>query len=677
MTAPSPPQPVDAVLAQAIHAHQSGARARAEQLYREVLRRDPRHAQALYLLGAVCFEQGASDQAQALLEQAAAQRPQDGAIRSLLGVVYATRGESARALPHLRAAVAAAPGAADAHYNLGRALLDLARYDEAAAAYEQALKLRPDYPQALNGLAACRKGQGRLDAAIALLRECAARFPGFTNAQLALGRTYLEAGDEAAAVAVLEACAQRHPGAIDAFVLLGNLRYRQARFDEAEALLRRAVALDPAHVAANNQLGAVLQNLGRLAEAEERVRVAYRSAPHDPEVLTNLGLVFHNKGNAREAADCHRRALAINDRLPEPWNNLGIALQNMGDWAEAIACYDRAIALKPEFHGARTNRANALLTLGRLGEGWLEYRFRFDQKIMASKRREFPFPVWRGEAGPDVRLLVWTDQGLGDEVLYASMLPDARARVGDCVLECTARLAPLFARSFPGVRVVARRKPYDPVIDRLAPTHQISLSELGEFLRPSIASIPPHAGYLKADADLRDRLRQRYRALAQGRRIVGISWKSANPANGAFKTLPLTRWLPILRTPGILFVCLQYGEVAADVADARAAGGIDIHVDPEIDAVTSPDAAAAQTDAMDLVVTTSNTTAHFAGALGRPTWTLIPMGQGAFWYWFLDREDSPWYPAMRLIRQTQPGVWDEVVAETARRLAEWRSSWPT
>lgn len=661
-------------LARAIELHQAGQHAQAEALYLEALEARPTDPQILYLLGAVKYERKQFDQAKDFLEKSLSRRPGHTPTQSMLGALYATVGEPEKAIEYLRAVVAATPSSADAFYNLGRALLACQKYSESSKAFESSLALRPDQLKTLDSLAASLKGEGRVDAAVAIWRDCIARFVSDTRAYIALGKHYLATKQDEDAAEILSACLVQDPNCLDALLLLGNLRHRQVFLDEAEILFRRLVALKPKYAAANNYLGAVLLALGRLDEAEPCVRKAYALDPDDPEVLTNLGLVLDNRGRSDEAQSLHERATQLKPTMPEAWNNLGISQQNCGRVEQALQSYAQAVAVKPSFYGAKTNSAHALLALGRLAEGWKEYGHRFDQKFMASKRRVFPYPMWTGMPDRSARLLLWTDQGLGDEVLYTSMLQDAVARVGSCILECYPSVVPLFQRSFPDITVVGRSKIPDPKIGELKPDFQLSLIELGTFFRPTISSIPSHKGYLQPDHSLRATLRAKYEAKANGKRIVGISWKSDNPIAGHFKTIALNRWAEIFGAHNVHFVSLQYGRVEEDIAKVSADLGAIVFHDKDIDPLKNPDASAAQISAMDLVITTSNTTAHFAGGLNVPVWTLIPTGAGIFWYWFLNRSDSPWYPSMRLYRQQKPGDWSQPLSEVAQSLRQWASS---
>jgi hypothetical protein len=317
---------------------------------------------------------------------------------------------------------------------------------------------------------------------------------------------------------------------------------------------------------------------------------------------------------------------------------------------------------------ALVDQATALVDLryGNLREGFAAYEARFRPTPFSLPPRSFSAPRWRGESLAGRSILIWTEQGLGEEILSASMFDEVIPQARACTIECSERMAPLLRRTFPSAKVVPRGDASQTAAHGDFDVQTPAFS-LARYLRRDLSEFPKHAGYLKADPSLVARLRQKYRAIAGENRIVGISWESA-ARHGNRKRLPLELWRPILDVPGVTFVSLQYGIKPGSAHVAPASGKL--FIDGEVDALNSLEASAAQIAAMDLVVTVSNTTAHLAGAQNVPVWTLLPSGPGCFWYWFRERADSPWYPSMRLFRQSTPGDWAPVIREAVRALVE-------
>jgi hypothetical protein len=344
------------------------------------------------------------------------------------------------------------------------------------------------------------------------------------------------------------------------------------------------------------------------------------------------------------------------------------ALIDLERFEEAVASYDAAIALEPDAVDPKWNKSLVCLGLGRFADGWALYDNRWSGARGLIPRPYFQ-PRWQGERveGP---LLVWGEQGLGDEILYASMIPDLLARTQPVVFEVEPRLAPLFARSFPDVTVVARK----PELYGGRVEAQAALGSIGCHFRTGWDSFPQLAeGYLVADAERAGALRAR---LADGRSVIGLSWISRAPIGGQSKSARLRDLEALLRTPGCRFVDLQYGDTAAERAAVRDELGIEVERLPDIDTMNDIDGLAALMSACDAVVTVSNTTAHLAGALGRPTWVMVPHGHARIWYWFLDRDESPWYPRVRVRRQGAGQPWASLVAAIAEEAVPFLRATP-
>ena len=258
--------------------------------------------------------------------------------------------------------------------------------------------------------------------------------------------------------------------------------------------------------------------------------------------------------------------------------------------------------------------------------------------------------------------------------MLGTLLPEIIAAAGHCVFECEHRLVPLFARSLPGATVVPRATPAHGAT--LAPgiEMQSSLGGLCRYLRLDANKFAQPRGYIRADPDKVAAIRSRYAALGSGLK-VGIAWRSKTPRWGVVKSAPLAAWRPLLGLSGAHFVNLQYGDVADELAALESETGVRVHQDGEIDQMASLDDFAAQIDALDLVISISNTTVHIAGALGKPVWTMLPHVPA--WRWQLERQDTLWYPAMRLFRQPTHGAWAPLLGTVAKALAELRDRAPS
>lgn len=481
-------------------------------------------------------------------------------------------------------------------------------------------------------------------------------------------------GNIAAAQAAYRKALAANPKNVDALHLLGLLLCDQGSAEGLD-LMSRAVALKPDFKEARQNLANAYMRADRLADAERHFRQIVALTPNDPHANNNLGALLLRREQYADAESFIRRALALQPDLPSALSNLG-ALHDIGGQPEkALEFYDRILARTPEDANVRYQRAGSLLSQGRFGEGWTELLWRFRRRDSYGMYGRLKYPYWQGEPLAGRKIMVWTEQGLGEAVLLGTMLPDLFAAGAEVVLVCPPRLAPLFRTAFPGIGIIpVGDGPVDPAL-KANVSFQASVSELGRWLRPSFAAFPKKP-YLIADAALTETLRKKYATAANGRRIVGISWRSKSPGAEAEKTPALAQWAPILKVPDILFVNLQYGDCTADLAAIERDFGVQVLHDPEVDPMRDLVAFAAQVAAMDLTVSISNTTVHFAGALGSPCWAMIPSNRGRPWHWFVDRDDSPWYPSVRLFRQPPAGPWDTVFRDVGAALARWRETPP-
>jgi len=469
------------------------------------------------------------------------------------------------------------------------------------------------------------------------------------------------------------------PGsAAAAFLAIADLRIAALDADGAFAFLDRAIAADPTFSEAYNTKGSVLSRLNRFDDAIDVYKAGLAHSARAPELHNSLGIALSKLGRGDDALHHFAQALACAGDLSAAARdsislNYSGALDAVGRTDEAIMKLGEIIGRSPGDVDAHYNLSRHLLSVGRLSEGWKEFEWRLKRPNVFPYYETFPhLKRWNGEELAGKRVLIWTEQGIGDQILTASMIPDAIDAAEHVTVLTTGRLVPLFRRSFPKASVEELQKPLprsalDPRL-----SFQMSMSDLGRAFRPSLESFPPRLRYLKADEARTRALRRRYQDIHPDRLIVGIAWSSrGNPEMGWLKSNNLEAWGPILTTPGIAFVNLQYGDCTAEIARVRDRLGIEMLSDPAVDPLADMDAFAAQVAAMDLVISTSNSAVHCAGGLGITTWVLAPEGRGRHWYWFKSRDNSPWYPALRFVQGAPSGCWDSIIARCGQDLGTW------
>ncbi len=442
-------------------------------------------------------------------------------------------------------------------------------------------------------------------------------------------------------------------------------KHRAGRLDEAAQRYRQILWAEPGHADALHLLGMVAYQRGDLEQALALIRSAIAIYPAAPSYYSNLGNVLRAQEKIAEAETCYRRSLDIHPNQAEVHLNLGNVLKALGNVDAALASYQSARFLNPELAEAEVAESTTLLLQGEFNAGWGGLEARWRTRDYGGRPRNDPQPQWGGEQLLSGRLLVWGEQGIGDEVMFAGLLHDVLAGGTRCLIECDPRLQPLFARSFPEVEVLSRHRP--DVQKELDLTAQIPCGSLPGLFRQGPKDFSAtQSPYLVADKAKRTELRDRY---YDGRPLVGIAWHTNNKQSGRSRSIPLAALASLFAKSGVRWVSLQYGDPTVLRDEAKSARA-PLLIDGELDQWADLDGFAAQIAAMDLVVTIDNSTAHIAAALGRPTWTLLPFAPD--WRWMLKRDDSPWYPTMRLFRQGEPGQWNPVLDQVKVALASYR-----
>jgi tetratricopeptide (TPR) repeat protein/SAM-dependent methyltransferase len=632
--------------------------------YWAALEANPQFVEAYNNLGKLFSSQGRYDEAIECFRKVQLIHPDSAEMGYNLGNAYFEDGQIQQAVDCYLEAISINPDIAQVHNNLGAAYKELKRYDDAAGCFERALGLQPDLSDARLNLATSLKLSGRDDEADACLNELISCNDGRADLRCALGDMLREQGRLAEARQRYEETIEIDPESTGAMFGLGFVHLSDGKQDQACECFERVIAVDPEHAAALTNLGAIYSSRGELDRAADCYARVVGECTESASAQFNLGNVRKDLTQLDEAAYCYREALKLDPELAPAHINLGVVLRNQGRIAESIDSHQRAVGLCPRDAEAHFHYALALLTGGDMERGWDEYEWRWEYDANA---RHFAEPAWQGEPLDDSHLLIHAEQGVGDEIMFASCFADVIGKTAATTMECDQRLIPLFARSFPLAHVIARPTgESDDMTRTIGFDRQIPAGSLPRFLRRNTAALPVQRRYLAADGERVAAWRTRYAELGDGLK-VGISWRGGNnPEIRKQRSSKLDKWLPLLSMPGIDFVSLQYGECAQELAGVREHSGVVIADWDDADPLVDLDDFAAQMAALDLVISVDNSTVHMAGALGVPVWTLLPAA--ANWRWMLERDDSPWYSTMRLFRQPTAGDWTAVFEQVAREL---------
>ncbi len=541
---------------------------------------------------------------------------------NMAGALALQAGNMPAALEHFSRAVEVAPDFAQGFNNRGVALQQMKRWDEALASFDRAAALQPNFTDALYNRGVVLGEMKRWEEALQAYARALELDP--RNARVHNNR--------------------------------GNVLQKLRRWNEALASYERALEARPDHPEVLNNRGTVLRELRRWDEAVRDFHRALALRPDYAEAHANLGLALKEMNRPEEALASLDRALALRPVYPEAANNRGFVLHDLARWDEAIASYERAIEARADYAEPRWNLALLHLLRGDYARGWELFEWRWKTEDIAPQARAFAQPLWLGREDIAGRtLLVHSEQGLGDTIQYARYVGEVIERGAHVIFETPAALQALMASSFPAARVVARNT---PGIDF---DFHVPLASLPLAFGTMVETIPARVPYLAVD-DARQR-EWNDRLGPRTKKRIGIAW-AGNPAqrNDHNRSMPFRHLAPLLESD-FEFHCLQKDLRAGD-AEALAKfprlRRWDEHLRDFADT-------AALANALDLVISVDTSIAHLAGALGRPTWILLTAM--ADYRYFLERDDSPWYPTARLFRQARVGDWDAVVARVGSALA--------
>jgi hypothetical protein len=429
---------------------------------------------------------------------------------------------------------------------------------------------------------------------------------------------------------------------------------QSGKYSEAEILCRDLLAKNPDYPDALHLLGIVLGRLGKIAESVQSLRRALELQPNSAQVHHNLGFSLRlGCAPPSESIACFQRALQLNPNMADAFNNLGISIKELLKLEEAIGYFERAIQLNPNFVDAHANLGMALLTLGDFRRGLVEYDWR-KKRLTSRPLGNFPQPPWMGEDPSGKTILLIPEQGRGDAIQFVRYVSLLQQRGAKIVLGSAPDTARLFERSFPEATVATVGSP-NPAFESYC-----ALVDLPLRIGTDLSSIPSANPYLIADPARVEIWKQKVGAPSDRLR-VGLVW-AGNPdhPNDRQRSIDPALLAPLGQVPNTEFYSLQKGR------GARSGPGFKlIDFTPEL---RDFDETAALIENLDLVISVDTSVVHLAGALGKTTWILLPLVPD--WRWLVNRSDSPWYPTVRLFRQTELGRWSDPVERAAAALRD-------
>jgi tetratricopeptide (TPR) repeat protein len=700
---------------------QQAKTAEAADALRKAVALRPAYPEARCNLGVVLNQLGQPAEAIASLQEALYLRPDYAEAYNNLGTVYQSQGKLPEAIACYRKALELQPQYAQARQNLdgalraaglgaaaapqapptdparaqnvrGIALAQEGKWDEAIAAFREAIRLRPDYADAMNNLGNIFYFQKKLDDAVACYKDVIRVAPDHAGAYSNLGEVVRQQGNLADAVTYCERAVQLRPDFAQARVHLGLALSANERFEEALPQFEEAIRLQPELHDAHHGYGYALLQLRRVDEAIAELRAALRIKPDLAEAHGNLGAALLKQGKREEPLACFQDALRLKPDLVEPrlyrahalWqlgrfdeaeasarealrikpdspdahNVLGVVHLKAGRLEDAVAAFERSLALKPDYAQAHFNLGLVLLLKGVYRRGWPEYDWRWRCRDFVTT--PVPEGGWDGSPLHGRSILLHAEQGLGDAMQFVRFAPQVKAKGGHVVLACPARLIPLLSRCA-GIDQLVDYRTIPVKCDVEAPL----LSVPGK-LGTTLDTIPAEVPYLFGDPALDPRWREEL-ARFPGFKI-GIAWQgNRDYPEDRQRSVPLRLFAPLARE-GVHLISLQMGPGREQIDEVAGRFRVEELSPRGGESSWSFLDDAAVMKSLDLVITVDTAVVHLAGGLGVPGWVALAFAPE--WRWLLDREDSPWYPTLRLFRQRRPNDWDDVFARMADELTK-------
>ena len=573
------------------------------------------------------------------------------------------------------------------HNIRGVAYAALKLYDTAIKSYKLSLKHEPNFVDAFFNMGIAQKASGHLPAAIQSLRRALVIKPNYVGALFILSDIFQEEGDMDAAVESYSQILKMYPENADAYFRMGNVLNENGKLNDAIACYKKVIKIKPDYALAYFNMGVSLQDSGCLDGALETYRQVIKIKPDYAEAQNSLGLILKIKGDLKAAIKSHKQAIKIRPSYYESHNNLGVALQAHGDFKTAMSCYETALKLKPDYveainnvgllqkqigdvdgaeatykqaikikpsyAGANFNLGLLLLKSQKFKQGFQlnEWRWKTDEPI--GKYIESSKPLWNGDHNQAI--LIWKEQGLGDQIVMSSLIPELNAVSSKLTVECDERLIPLFQHSFSNDIVYESNRGL--IVEDTYDFH-IPMQSLFKHFRTNVGSFSKTSrGWLAGNRIETERLRATIINDEQ-KTLIGISWGTKNKTlAGDTAAVYLQSLAKALHSPKVKLVSLQYGDYSKEIADVKNQLGIEITQIASIDNTKNIFELAALMSACDRVCSIDNAVIHLAGALGLKS--ILLASYDCDWRWGLSGRKSILYDTVKILRQAKMGDWEE------------------
>lgn len=632
--------------------------------FKKAQEKKPNYKEAIYNIGNIHRDQNRPEEAIRYYDRAIQIDPRFVAALNNKGLALLELNNYSEAKKCFNSIISIMPNFAEAYYNRGNALAGLGNYQKSIESYDAALRLKPSFPACQCNRSNSLRHLKRYVDAIAGYDVALKQDPNFVEALISKSVALSELGQYDETIACLEKAIEINPRSGEAYNNLGNTLIKLGRLNDALESYEKAVVLSPLKSENYFNRANALKELKRSGEALTDYDRAISLQPDYTDAHINRGNVLREMDLLEDALTSYDRATTLRPDHIEAYVNRGNVLKALNRIDEAIASYNKAISLNPDDQSAKFNKSLLILQKGVFLEGFELLRSRWNTQDYVTEAPTTTVPLWDGSLS-EGRLLLWAEQGVGDEVFYASMLSLLDTGRVSVSLSADARLHSIFARSFPKISLIDRK-----VTKTSIPTSfdaQAPIGNLGHILKVDHQRIVERKyPYLVTD-ECRTSMIKKSNEIGRGKRICGISWKSGNKSVGKQRSIDLYDWAPLWSLPNVEFVNLQYGEIDSELTTVKQRFDREVKVIHGVDVYNDVDGLLSVIDMCDVVFTIDNFTAHLAGSIGKIGVVLVPLGAGRYWYWG-DEANSLWYPSLNLVHQEQLGQWKAAIDKGVKLL---------
>jgi tetratricopeptide (TPR) repeat protein len=590
--------------------------------------------------------------------------PESPIIWNVLAAAAAQKKDFDKAVFAFQKVILFQPENAKARYNLGVTLKTQGKLDDALKVYKSLIEIQPNHPLAHNNMGNIFKTKGMQKEAINAYRKAISLNPDFAEACNNLGAILRDLGKPDEAIKALNQAISLKPNYAGAYLNLGTVFRDQKLFDKSIKAINRAISLKPDYAEAYLNKGQTFYKKQRFNDAIRCFNKAISLKHNYPEAYTQKGLALGYLQQFDDASKALKKAILLDPQNPKVHNNLGMLLNNLGKPDEAIKALNQAISLKPDYAEAYLNKSMALLKNQEFKEGFELFEWRFETDAFFVKDRQSSKPLWNGQKNKTV--FVWAEQGVGDEIMYSSLIPELNKICAKLIVQCDKRLISLYKRSFHNDINFCDRS---SIVDETLYDFHVPVGSLPRIFRNSLRSFEnTNNGYLLHNKGQTQRLRKKL-LNEKKKTLIGVSWKTFSPLNDApSRNVNLNEIAEALKSPDTQLICLQYGDVIEEINELKEKFHIDIIKVPEIDNYNDIDGLASLIMACDKVVSTTNATVHLAGALGADIHVLLPFSSR--WIWGLNGSPPSWYKNVFPYRQTKNLEWELTIRSLIDNLKE-------